>query len=450
MDTTTTIILIVSVAFIILSIFKLEFGYYIMIFTLPFVYRPLVSGEFSYVMGFNSFFIVALSMVVFFHRISRKATEISKPIKTSNFLILILIVYGALVYFIKDHRFNNFIFEYSQDAYESFVNFTLFLVILILFNYIMDFIKDDEKLIRRLMLIFIFTSILHFLNDIFFITGINIGLPSALVFGEATLFDIRLAGLLSDYELMVDYSLIVIAFAFVYLIDTGRKYIITFIVIAIVLSLLSGTRSFLVTLSVFLIIYIILNLIFVKDKSYNLRIFLFSFGGIALLILGSTYFFEFSVIFERFSDSLELIKYKEYEGAANRSYFDALPRIINHAGYMGNGSLNVVSIEKDPMVFHSLYLSIYNNYGVFGLMILVVTIIIILGQMIKILRESTNMDTIKKAVVYIAIVVALLSQQYKITMTRDITFLLLYAFLVWNMYFLYRKFCKEELEIGNG
>ena len=426
--------------------FRLAVG--IAVFTSSFVFRPFQSDEFSVALGLNGFLVLSVWLGVVINRKLRRDSYVEWDVVSPKLAILYLFLgLGIILSFFADSSI--LAFEYRQNLFQSVLTFSLFIVTAIVFIKTLVLFRNDDEAQVLFLKLFVLSSLIHLLNNIMLINGYESLLPKSFLQGDFTNpFEIRLAGLFFDYELIVDYSLCVIAFSLVLVERTQTRSYLIFIVVGALLGLASGTRSFLVISLIFFLMYSALNLMYYHRSKILLSLKILSL--VTIFVLGAYYvltsFLHLDVIFERFSTAVDLAQAGDYEGAANRPFSSSLPIILASSGVWGFGSMIITSIESDVLVFHNLYAAIFADYGILGLLALAYLIVHVITELVKVMRETNHAGLRREAIVYLSLFVGLLFQQSKITLTRDMSTILLYVFLLMNVYFLTHRFRQSRVQ----
>lgn len=429
--------LFVIVTFVLVLGNKDKIAVSILVFFLPFAATPFGGNEkFRLILGLNGFSIWSIWLATKIKALLRTNRYVENNMKPSVKLsILYYFLFGGIILaFLKKHsgiKFVIFTFE------ESVINFSLFIITLILFiNIILEY-RNDEKFQQKLMLIFILTVFAQFGS--YMLTKANLGslLPSFLANIADTRYSYRFYGLLGGYESIVDYSLMVMAYSLIFLIQ--KKYSILSIisiVLATTIGLLSGTRSFFIVSGLFIFFIWLVNITQKQGLKENIKVVLIIFLAVISIKTIIQNYVPIDLIFERFNKSLYLLKKGQFEQASGRRWSESIPNIIKQAGILGNGSLVIYSIYNDNMVTHSLYSAIYVKYGVFGLSVLLHLIIKFLKKAYLISKNALNQKIRSISIIYLALLLSLFIQQIKISGLRSISIILMYAFMFLNIYFL--------------
>jgi len=239
--------------------------------------------------------------------------------------------------------------------------------------------------------------------------------------------------------------MVVIGFASILVVK--RKYMflsIASITISLLMGILSGTRSFFVIISIYLIIITFLFVIkfHMYQKIFKFVTIIFSASMLIYYLIQN--FIPSYTIFMRFNKSIEYIREGNITGAVNRNLIEALPIVVRNSGFLGNGSLLIYQIEGDGMVYHNLYYAIYANFGIIGIIILLSLVISSILILYKIMKKTNEKRIAQESVILFALIISLFIQQIKISATRYVSSILIYAFVFFVVYFCRLKFMKKN------
>ena len=332
-------------------------------------------------------------------------------------------------------------FVLSQGT--QIINLSLFMLTVIFFIKIMVNYKDDLQFQNWLKIVFCSSIILQYFS--YLAPHLGAESFSSLVESDSSV-DMhdgqirseinRFGGVIGDYELLIDYCMIILAISYGY-ISTNKYKSLSFaiIIITIMTAILTGTRSFFVVLPVFLVTYLIISLFFIpNNKSLNKV----GFHYISLIFIVFIFYILFKdmPVFERLQ--VAMISFDSsgnLSDASNRDILGAIPDLISGVGFFGNGSVYLTTIHGNEMVSHNLMLAIYAKYGVIGefmLLSLFVKPILLLLKTIK--RRNTLYVKINSAI-FVSLLISLFVQETKISMLRYQTTLLIYAFIFILIFF---------------
>jgi len=327
----------------------------------------------------------------------------------------------------------------SQIFHISLNLITLVFFIKILVNY-----RENIKFQNTLKLVFtasIFIQILPLIAHYFGVLN-NFYLLSFVTFEDNLIGSevARFAGLLGDYELIVDYCLIVIAIAFINVLN--KRYVsfsIMAMLISIGIGIYSGTRSFLVILPLFFLVFYFIGFY------YNLNRNKLLISSICIGYFSYFLFINYSsdiIVFERLKGALEIYSQSgNLNDASNRHFDKSLKNLLLNSNLsLGNGSLEFNQIKGDEMVSHNVLLHVYAKYGIVGLFLLVLLFARSIYFLFKLLSKSKLKIIKTEATVYLSLIICLFIQQMKISILRYQSTMLIYCFLfILIYYFLYQN-----------
>jgi len=422
----------------------------ILFICLPFAAAPFKNSDFfEFRLGLSAFIIWAiwsgqLIKTAIYKRIIR--WDIISP--KLNFLYYFLVVGFVTSFFYvgdKELTFGSPIVP--MTSFESQINYTLFIITTILFLKIMAEYFKDYKFQEKLIIVFISTSFIQFGSFILSYFGFERVVPKFLLGGGFDLETFRFTGLLDDYELIVDYSLIVVAFSIILLIK-GKKILLSVCTLLTggMIGLLSGTRSFFIILGIFIITLFNAFLVKFGITMKFLRYLLIGVNIAMTIILVVPQLSFTHIILDRSENAISYLKAGDLEKATNRDWIRAIPIIAEKAGIFGIGSLCISEIKGDYMVSHNLYYGIYAMYGIIGLIGLLYLLFVMLSKLYLIIKESKNTILVQDAIVLFALFVSLLIQQIKVSAIRHFPMILIYTFLL----FIISSLSTRYMETANG
>jgi hypothetical protein len=404
----------------------------ILFFTIPFLAAPW--RESGYYVGLNAFLVWAIWLGdrvrrVITHDATTDWTVISGKLRLLYYFLLLGAVLGLF-----NERSYMFYFA-GHTPTQSIINFSIYIITVILFIKIMINYRYDFEFHEHLCLVFIATSFLQLASFAFSVTKF-VPLPAFLIAPEHD----RFSGLLADYELIVDYSLIVFGLSAIKVIQNKHKYF-GFVggLVSLVIGLLSGTRSFVIGIFLFLGLSMILSL---KEKHETKKLTWFAAAFILalLLILFGRFDYELFVI-QRLSKSLQIYS----EGGAfldviGRPLIASLPNIIKSSGFWGNGSYLISAINGDSMVAHNLFFAVYANYGVPGVLCTMYVFLYSIFILYRVVFSHNIGRCLKnEAIVFLALIISCFVNQFKISAIRNLSSILTYTMLFLFIYFLKLK-----------
>ncbi|MEA4851611.1 MAG: hypothetical protein VB126_09195 [Paludibacter sp.] len=324
------------------------------------------------------------------------------------------------------------------------INYSLYIITVILFIKILVLYKDDIKFQNSLKLYFMLSIFLHLLPYFIGSFGGESFSKSIQTSSEAIVSDVivnsdinRFSGVLGDYELIIDYILIIIALSFSFL--AQRKYIlisIPVLITAVFVALSSGTRSFLIVTPVFFGIFFIISFI-VNDRSLKNGLLRNLFLLLTMLVILYTIFSNINLpIFDRLTGAFEIFKETgNLNDATNRHITDILPQFISTTSILGYGSLYLNTIQNNEMVSHNVLMHTYAKYGVLGLFSILLLFIKPIYLLFKKIKQSKILTIKRDSVIYISLLLSLFLQEMKISFLRQQTSMLIYAFIFILIYF---------------
>ena len=424
---------------------KEKYAIYSLIFVLSFKAAPFHNSEFPIFLGLSSFIIVGISLgrlvrhSVFTNSNQDNFKEILLVKKWILFFLFLSIVLPLL-----SETYNPFV--HAEMTY-SYVHFICYIIIIILF---IDIMPKDVTVIEKLMLMFNLSVFLQLLSYVAMKFNLSI-FPKFLTARSATEISYyRFCGLVGDHELIVDCFMMVIGFSSWFIYNNKHKTIsfITLIT-AIVLGIITGTRSFLIVF----ILFIMVNTILILSKATVLKSKIVT----VILLLGLIVFFfnlnffvgkidVFQTMYNRTLQSMTLLQGHsiDIERFANRKWSEALPIVIEKAGFLGHGAFLSSHFYDHVMVPHCIYFDVYSKFGAIGLLLLIILFINMLKISYKI-AKNPNMSK-PKEFIFFSLVITLAVQQLKISALRSVNSILIYAFLFMVIYVLYKNPRKLEFE----
>jgi hypothetical protein len=432
-------------AFILALLNREEYAIYSLIFVLPFRAAPFHNSEFPILFGLSAFIIIG----IFLGRLVKNSVFTNS--NQDNFKEILLIKKWILFFLflstvlpLFSETYNPFVHAEMQYSY---VNFICYIVILILF---IDIMPKDVTVIEKLILMFNLSVFLQLLSYVAMKLNLSM-VPKFLIASPvADISYYRFSGLVGDYELVVDYFMMVIGFSSWFIYNNKHKTIsfITLIT-AIVLGIITGTRSFLIVFILFLMV----NTILILSKATVLKSKIVT----VILLLGLIVFFfnlnffvgkidVFQTMYNRTLQTMTLLQGHsiDIERFANRKWSEALPIVIEKAGFLGHGAFLSSHFYDHVMVPHCIYFDVYSKFGVIGLLLLIILFINILKMSYKI-AKNPNMSK-PKEFIFFSLVITLAVQQLKISALRSVNSILIYAFLFMVIYVLYKNPRKLEFE----
>ncbi len=423
-------------------------------FFLPYLAAPFYESSFAFRLGLNAFLIWSIWLGQCFQTaITKEYINWNVISPRINVLYYFLLIGGVLALLHENYYEFTFGNPLSpMTPLESCVNFTLFILTAFFFINIMIEYRYDFQFQDRLLFIFILTSFLQFGSFIFTYLELDSFFPSFLLTNKFDPVSYRFSGLFGgSYELIVDYAMLVIGFSIILLIK--GKYIfltISSMIFGFLMALLSGTRSFFVTLIIFVFLVIVFFIIKFGMSRELIKLSLCALGTLLLINFIINNFIPVETIFNRLDTSIYYFKAGDFQHATNRTWIGSLPNIVNNSGLLGNGSLIISQINKDHMVSHNLYYAIYANYGIIGLFALFFLIFSALSKLCLIIKKSKNKKLSQETIILLAVLISLCIQQLKFSAIRDISGILMYTFLFLLVHFYSLKFMNLPAEAPNN
>lgn len=358
--------------------------------------------------------------------------------KINNVRYVIILLYyfcisGIILGLNNQHEdfdyFSNHVLNASPS--EQIINISLFILTSILFIKLLYQYKYDFPFQKNLINIFIITVFLQLLSVFIDFTKLNeLPLLNRITSFVASDYDLqhglvkRYSGLLGNYELIVDYCMIVIAFSITVYNYSKTKYFIS-IVFAFVLALASGTRSFLIVFLIFIISIYFINLF--KNKlaiKYSILVF---FSIVTIFLLYQQYFSQVP-IFYRAEMIFKLQDLSDYDTLTNRE-FSKTPLIIESASILGKGSFYLWHLDNVLIVSHNVFLAFYAKYGIVGFLFILILFVVTIYRLLKFIFKIKFNIFQNEAIILLSLVISLFFQQIKISFIRELTPILMYIFL---------------------
>lgn len=390
------------------------------------------------VLGFEMPVSSIILLVIFVYVSFSIKVEISSRniIKIRNLLMFLLIIGIATSFYLEDSDLN---YSYALElsglslGLETVKNSSYLLLSIMLVVIFYRLSKSKIDVTRVFFEVVPLTIFVNFLSIIFLIGNFNFFRPlySAVQNVEGVE---RYSGTFTDYELITDYCLIVFALSLVnYNRTKGTLYIVTS-VLACIVGLYSGTRSFIFIV----VIFFVLNVLLSNNRERIKRILF-----IGILLAFTPVLSEFGLfnlaIFDRLNGALHLVQIGEYEGASNRDY-ENLPRILENVEILGIGSLDFRAYGYSNLPGHFFYLNVILRYGIFGLFYIYLFFI----KPIVVLSTNNFNNSYLRNVLF-SLVIALFIQQFKINYLRDLNIIFLYYLITLIIYYIYDESRKTRL-----
>lgn len=328
---------------------------------------------------------------------------------------------------------------------EELINFScLPLVSLLFFAITKNHINENG--LNDIFLAMSFSVLLQLLSVLASTYGVN-NIPDFLsssvdqvpdiIDGQIIYFE-RYGGLVGDYELVVDYCMIVIAFSMLYGMRTRRfGYSILFSGLAIMLGALTGTRSLLFTIGFTFIVAAFLGMTFNKNKQQALKL-IYS-GGVAVAVLLTFKVFlgasEFAII-DRFS--ILVTAYADgvgVESLLNRNYSYAIDLIKHNVPIYGLGGFRFSDLLGSEIVSHNLIMSVVVRYGYFVACVALVAFGIFIRRLYVAVKYAQD-DLVRwQLIIILSTTLSLFLQQMKVSAIRGSVGVILYTLWFTVSYF---------------
>jgi hypothetical protein len=152
-------------------------------------------------------------------------------------------------------------------------------------------------------------------------------------------------------------------------------------------------------------------------------------------------------VFARFDETLyQFNNNQKVEKLTNRDFSKASSDLISNTNILGNGSFYFYKFNGNEMVSHNVFLAMYAKFGLPGLLILLGLLFYNLNLLISIIKRPKKASIKKEATLYLIILVGLIMQELKISALRNISVLLIYTFLFYNIYCMYLR--KRDVKIN--
>jgi hypothetical protein len=368
----------------------------------------------------NSFILLSSGIAIVLRK--RKLNR-NKEFSNVNIILLILIIWG-IVLGVLNMSYNEELDTFTKNILnisieEQLILTTLPLILLSLFFEIFHRIEIDAKMKKKLLIVFCFPIFLHLFANLLSLQGYTIFKVGTSV----EEFGIRLSGIFQDKELIVDYCVLVFGLAFT--LFGERKILPSSLVIAsVIVGSMSGSRSFIVDITIFLITY--WYLLSVKKRKYVIIVV------IPLLFLSEyilNNILDNVIVLDRLNYSMSLIlKQNNIEAAINRD-FDGIPAVFSNISIMGNGAAAFNQIKGHQMVSHNLFLHAYARYGLLGLLMLLYAFYKGFSVTKRMINNKISGELKNEACVLFSLLLSLLAQQLKLSSLRALTSMLLYSVL---------------------
>ena len=378
--------------------------------------------------GFNIFAIMGFALGYILRNIVTHR-RIWQNLYYRSYIRLILISFGLSIFIVLVRQDYSDVSMFTLSVKSTSIRFIgTYIFCLLLYVIISNTTKSLEELLAYITA-FIASSYYIFLSWVgSFIS--NIGLPDFLQMRHSAGSYERFSGFWGDYELTNEYFFIVLILSIIIFFNRESKIyqkVISFgaIVISLPLAISTGTRSFLVMSSIFIIASFILYILR-RRISITRKV---SFALISILIMIFAYvFISRSYLFsKRLEGTLILAQSGSrdvytLQKIVNRSYLDTYQDILEVGGPLGIGPVFVHTVRGDDMVYHCLYYALVIHFGIIGL-------IIYLAFFTKLLKDLYKNYKLQNNILYImlfCLLLSLLVDEIKINFMRQPSQMLIY------------------------
>ena len=330
---------------------------------------------------------------------------------------------------------------------------SFYLVVVILFVKILNYYSDDFLFQGKIRIAFICSVIIQIMPVLLNYFGINtleIDESFRTAYDPALFEEVaRFSGFFSDYELIVDYVLIIIAFSLTE-IFVRKKKILFFILIlltSVYIGLISGTRSFLIILPLLLFNFFMFTFLFKSKRKIQYLIFSVLFTLVFFVLFES--FLPKFFVFDRFQDSLNSYNLNgDFSNASNRNFSKLFSELFELISPLGNGSLYFNVIHRNEMVSHNLFFHTYARYGIPGIYLLALLFFNSFQLLTRLISKTSEEKLKIEGIFLLALLVALFIQELKISAIRYQHSMLMYAYFFTSIYFFKRK--VNYFKLNNG
>lgn len=425
--------LLIAGIFFFLGLTKSKKGQYLLIFLIPF------EGVGIKGMGFSGFCVIGYFLGYWYAKLKiNKGIWRSVHYKKYILLIIISIIISLFVLAIRQD-YSDLTLGYGVTSIVGplmryMVNITAAIMLYILIS--------NETKTHQDVLNYIWVFILSL--SYVFITWIgsfvyHLNLPSflrtAYSGGGVTYGGLhRFAGYTGEYGLQSEYFMFIIAFSLLLILSSQKKLerkLIPFIaiLISIPMAISTGTRAFLVIIFLFAIIFVSL-LSFKKGVRLGKRLLIISSIFIVFAFLQNQ--IRGSYLLERVTESVEIgqsIRYTiDIDRFLNRPYITEFNNVIETAGLLGVGPLNIVGVKGNNLCWHSLYYDMLIKFGILGFLIYILFYFRLLSDLYKNIRLKGALQSILPIILF-SLFLPLLIGEYARSYQNQTSFMLMYWFL---------------------
>lgn len=409
----------------------------LLVLTLPFMASPFHSD--GVMIGLSGFLVVSVWIGL---EIKNSVEHVIPSWRTFSWKSLLY--YFLFIGVVLGLTHNSYSFAYYRpDSLISpqlqVFDVSAFIIITILFIEILSVYQSDFNFQLELLYAFVASSFLQLLSILLYVLGYYKFLPlflratpAAFVNSASRIDNIRFAGLLDDYELIVDYCMMVIGFSLVLWVMGKNKLVLSAALISsIIIGIFSGTRSFLVVVVLFFIALILAVTVSSENVIASVKRLLTYSLLFSVFVLIGYLLLRNSMIFDRMQVAYNLFESGEgVQTAANRDILAAIPIVLRQSGVLGNGSLFLNSINGNIMVRHDVFLATYAKFGVVGLVTLLVVLIKLFKDLLVILIQKHSKKVKDVAAIFLALLFALCLEETKISALRYLSSILFYSFFL--------------------
>jgi len=388
----------------------------------------------------STIFIVVAYITLF----KRNLIIFNNKILSDNYKIAFLLVWGfsiGLIYIgemptVDQYTISTLNISPLNQLIINFVNG----IVLLLFLQILYIGTPNLQSLLKHIEWFCYSIFLHLLNPlVFFINGKTI----YQWMGDAPdpMSSIRIGGLFFNFEFTTDYVLIVIIFSLI-LLFFNKRLPLLYIFLAMVLGLLTGSRSFLILL----LIQSAAIILFIGNYSRKFR---FSFLIITVFVFGILFYLNqrYSseiVVLNHLNKSFASFEDKDVDEALNRPYEDSWD-ILARTPITGFGNFNHIISFKSLITSHFLLLHIYVKFGIIGILIF---LWIYFRDIAKLFLLQAHKKIRYTKYLLIILLIILFLQNLKISFIRYSTTIYIYGFIYFIIQFFLHsnRQCKSILK----
>ena len=413
------------------------------VFSLSFAATPFRSD--GLLVGLSGIMIITLWLGVLMQKNGRPRLYDGDDLGSTLKFLVYFLVGGIALAFLQTNYDRDTATDISAGL--QILNYSLYIIILIIFVKMMLRFKDDREFQHELMHVFILSAFVHLAVIVLTIFGYGSAVPSFLVSSEVTREDfgieaiaVRFSGLIGDYELLVDYCMIAIGLALVLVFRKEHRLTAALsIVAAFITALSTGTRSFLVIVAVFAALIFLFYAIYHFDPTKITKIVILTVGVWFCAVYIYSIVFPDDIIFRRLEVAFDLLRAGDVEGASNRNLLSAVPDFLGTTPIWGYGSLFLNVLDGNEIVSHNVFLAAYAKYGFIGIYAVLALFVQTFIISFRTIRTSTVAIIRDEGIVMFALAAALFLQELKISALRMLPSLLIYTFFFLLVYFLARE-----------